>query len=62
MININVDFFSFHLFILFLNCNYVWTRKLLDVHCALDFMEWNHWLYTIFHIDNTNMLFLNNLF
>jgi hypothetical protein len=54
MVNINVNFF-FH-FIFFFNCNYVWTKKLFNVHHALNLIEWNHWIHIILHINNNFFL------
>jgi hypothetical protein len=55
MINTIVDY----LFIYSFNVVMFEIGKLLDIHCALNFIEWLH---TIFHTDNTNILCQDSFF
>jgi len=61
MVNINVNFiFQFiYLFLYISNCKYLWTRKLLNIHCAKALLNETIGFHTIPNIDNTNTLFLD---
>jgi hypothetical protein len=38
------------------------NKKLLDIHCALGLIEWDHWFHVIPNITYKNMFFLIHFF